>query len=223
MGILIVTCISLSLAAARADAVSPSVARAAAAVVYAQPPSPTGGLLHSSLRDPDGSDSDQWVWDGFTLGTMQEITEVRWQGGYDPLSLGSGGAVNGFRISFYASIPSGFQPDISQPPLAHYDLSHNAGETPAAVLGGVQTYDYHYVLPTPFQAETQVKYWIQIEAFQSGSPDWGLSKASSGDGQHFRRIAGEGMNYQVVAGDAVFSLWRAGVGSYRSSLPLILR
>jgi hypothetical protein len=59
--------------------------------------------LHSSLRDPDGSATDQWTWDGFTIAWTQVITEVQWRGA--------------------------------------------ANETPAEVLGGVQTYDYHYVLP----------------------------------------------------------------------------
>lgn len=195
----------------------------ASVALYSQAPSAAGGLLHSSLRDPEGSGTDQWVWDGFTLNTTQDITEVRWRGGYDPFKLGSGGPVVGFQIAFYASIPSGFQPDLSGPPLATYEVTHNANETPSAVLGGAQTYDYHYVLPQPFQASGQAKYWVQIEAFQGGAPDWGLSSATSGDGQYFRRIAGEGMNYQVVAGDAAFSLWGAGVGSHRSYLPLILK
>ena len=42
----------------------------AAVVVYSQPPSPAGGLLPSSLRDPDGSATDQWAWDGFTLALL---------------------------------------------------------------------------------------------------------------------------------------------------------
>ena len=41
---------------------------ATAAVVYSQPPSPAGGLLPSSLKGSDGSATNQWVWDGFTLG-----------------------------------------------------------------------------------------------------------------------------------------------------------
>ena len=69
-------------------------------------------LLLSSLRDPDGSATDQWVWDEFTLGWTQAITEVQWRGGYDPARLGSGGPVFDFTVAIYASIPSGLQPDL---------------------------------------------------------------------------------------------------------------
>ena len=56
----------------------------------------------------------------------------------------------------------------------------------ADVLGGVQTYDYRFVLPAPFEAAAWKPYWVQIEAFQSGDPDWGLSVGSLGDARHFR-------------------------------------
>jgi len=187
------------------DAVS-----AQSVILYSQPPSPAGGLLQSSLRDPDGSDTDMWVWDGFTLASTHDITEVQWRGGYDPARLGSGGPVNDFMVDIYASIAAGTQPDLSQPPLVHYEVGGNANETPAEVLGGVQTYDYHYVLPAPFQAAAGTKYWVQIEAYQSGAPDWGLSKASEGDGYYFRT---DGYIYQLVAGDAAFALLGPSYGA----------
>jgi hypothetical protein len=93
----------------------------------------------------------------------------------------------------------------------------DANETPAEVLGGVQTYDYRYALPTPFQAAAGTKYWVQIEAYQSGAPDWGLSKASEGDGYYFRT---DGYIYQIVAGDAAFALLGPG---YKLYLPCVSR
>jgi hypothetical protein len=192
-------------------------------ILYRQPPSPGGGLLQSSLRDPEGSASDQWSWDGFTLGSAQAITEVQWRGGYDPVRLGSGGPVADFTVDIYASIPSGIQPDLSQPPLVHYEVGGNADEMPAEVLGGVQTYDYHYVLPAPFQAAGGTKYWVQIEAYQPGAPDWGLSVAIGGDGQYFRRLAGDGFNYQLVRGDAAFTLLAPGADGYWLYLPGVSR
>jgi hypothetical protein len=194
---------------------------AVVAVVYRQPPNPLGGLWQSSLRDPNGSDTDQWAWDGFKLSWTQDIAEVQWRGGYDPVRLGSGGPVVAFSLTIYASIPSGLQPDMSVPPLARFDLAGNAGETVSEVLGGVQTYDYHYVLPTPFQAVAQTKYWLQIEAFQGGAPDWGLAKATGGEGWYFRRLAGDGFNYQVVAGDTAFALLGPLLHEYRLYLPLV--
>ena len=153
-----------------------------AVVVYSQPPSSAGGLLQSSLRDPDGSASDQWAWDDFTLGWTQTITEVQWRGGYDPARLGSGGPVVDFALAIYPSNPTGFEPDVAHPPLVHYQLGGNAGETAADMLGGVQTYACRYTLPVPFQAAAGTKYWVQIEALQGGTPDWGLSKATGGMG-----------------------------------------
>ena len=189
-------------------------------ILYSQAPSTSGGLLQSSLRDPDGSDTDQWAWDGFRLGSTQAITEVKWRGGYDPVRRGSGGPVADFTISVFASIPSGIQPDISKPPLVHYEVGSNADEMPAEVLGGVQTYDYRYALPNPFQAAAGTKYWVQIEAYQPGAPDWGLSAATGGDGQYFRRLAGDGFDYQLARGDAAFALAGPGTdGGYRLYLP----
>jgi hypothetical protein len=174
-------------------------------VVYSQPPISGGGLFQSSLRDPDGSASDQWAWDDFTLGWTQTITEVQWRGGYDPARLGSGGPVVDFTLAIYPSNAGGFEPDVSHPPLVHYQLGGNAGETPADVLGGVQTYDYGYALPVPFQAVAGMKYWVQIEALQRGAPDWGFSKATGGDGHYFRKLADEGI-YQHATGDTAFTL-----------------
>ena len=178
---------------------------ATAVVVYSQPPSSAGGLLQSSMRDPDGSASDQWAWDDFTLGWTQPITEVQWRGGYDPAKLGSGGPVVDFTLAIYPTNLTGLEPDVAHPPLVHYQVGGNAGETPAEVLGGVQTYDYRFTLPAPFQAAAGTKYWVQIEALQPGAPDWGLSKATGGDGHYFRKLADEGI-YQRVTGDAAFTL-----------------
>jgi len=182
-------------------------------VLYSQPPDPEGGLLHSSLRDPDGSDTDQWTWDSFAFDKERTITEVRWHGVHDPDRQGSGGPVRDFTIEIYASIPSGIEPDISGSPLAHYEVGSNAGETPADVLGGEQTYEYGFVLPAPFEVAAWTQYWIQIEALQSGAPDWGLVKGTSGDYQYFRRIPGQGYNYWTAQGDAAFELLGPGLAS----------
>ena len=175
-------------------------------ILYSQPPSPNGGLFPSSWWSPDGSSSDQYVWDNFTLASTQSITETDWMGGYDPALFGSGGPVVDFGVAFYPSIPAGTQPDITTP-LVQYQTGGNAGETPAGLLGGVMMYDYHFTLPTPFTATAGTKYWVQIYAFQNGSPDWGLTTGTGGDGSHFRKFhAGVGDWYQTVPGDVAFSL-----------------
>ena len=194
-----------------------------AMVVYVQPPSAAGGLIQSSLRDPNGSDTDQWVWDAFTLDLTSDLAELRWTGGYDPARLGSGGPVANFTVSIYASIPAGTQPDLSGPPLVRYEVGSNAGETLGPVLGGVQMYHYTFVLPAPYSALGGKKYWVQIEAYQPGpTPDWGLTKGTSGDGLHFRYVAGEGL-YQAITGDTSFSLLGTRVKSPKLYLPYIAR
>jgi hypothetical protein len=200
--------------AARASPVAP---------LYSQPANPAGGLLLSSLRDPDGSPNDQWIWDAFVLAATSDIADVRWSGGYDPSRFGSGGAVANFTVSIYASVPGISQPDIAHPPLVRYEVGGNAGETPGSVLGGVQMYDYAYSLPTTFHAQGGTKYWVQIEAYQPGAlPDWGLTRGTGGDGSHFRKVAGE-TQYQTVPGDTTFSLLGTQAALLRLYLPVIFR
>lgn len=192
-----------------------------AAVIYSQPPSPSGGLFPSSWWDPDGSSADQYDWDNFTLGSSRSITETSWMGGYDPALFASGGPVLDFVVAFYPSIPAGTQPDILNP-LVQYQTGGNAGETPAGTLGGVAMYNYHFVLPTPFQAAAGTKYWVQIYAFQHGSPDWGLTHGTGGDGVHFRKFhAGIGDWYQIVPGDAAFTLLGPWVGNFKVHIPYL--
>jgi len=226
--LMIATALSCTIAAtaARARPVAAQAAHdadglvAAAVVVYSQAPSSAGGLLQSSLLDPDGSAYDQWVWDGFTITQTQAITEIRWRGGYAPRDQGPGGPVVDFRLAFYGSILAGTQPDVAHPPLADYRAGGNAGETAAEVLVGLQTYDYRYVLPVAFTAEADTKYWVQIEAFQHGAfPDWGLSVSAAGDRRYYRKVADEG-RYQLVTGDAAFELW--GTPGVRSANYLYL-
>jgi hypothetical protein len=186
-----------------------------AVVVYSQPPSDGGALLQSSWWDPDGSDYDQYVWDDFTLPSAQAITAIAWRGGYDPTHFGMGGPVIDFTVEIWSSIEAGTQPDIGSVfapnPLVQYTVGGNAGETLAGTFGGTTMYDYHFTLPAPFQAAAGTKYWVQIEAWQHGIPDWGLAAGTGGDGNYFRRIANVGdIFYQIVPGDAAFTLLAAG-------------
>ena len=187
-----------------------SALAAATDVVYNQPPNPNGGIFKSSLIEPNGSSSDEWVWDDFRLDWPQAITEIQWRGGY---KFGSHSPVIGFTLKIYPTNQTGYEPDVAHPPLESYQLSDNAGETAADVLGGVQTYDYHYILPVPFQAAAGTKYWVQIEASQQSAalaPDWGLSAGLGGDNHHFRKCCNEGL-YQTITGDTAFTLLGPGV------------
>ena len=89
-------------------------------------------------------------------GRTHTITEVQWRGGYSPARLG--GPVVDFTLAIYPSIPAGTEPDVAHPPLVHYQVGGNAGETPVDVLGDVQTYAYRDSLPAPFEAVAGKKY-----------------------------------------------------------------
>jgi hypothetical protein len=158
-------------------------ASAEAGVLYQHAPDPNGGLYHSSWWDPDGSNYDEYVWDKFVLAFNADVDTIAWRGAYDGAA---GGPVVNFTVGIYASIPGGSQPDVGNPPLMEYEVGGNAGETFAGVVGGVTTYDYRYALPAAFPAQAGVPYWVQIEAWQWGFPDWSLIRGTGGDGSHFR-------------------------------------
>lgn len=182
---------------------------ARAGEVFSKPPSPTGGLNASSWVPPDGSDSDMYAWDDFTLAATQTITEVRWRGGY---ALGAPfGKATDFRVSFFESIAGGFQPLITVMPedeenevtLATFHTNGNAGEAFAGVFGGVSMYDYRFVLPAPVTLAGGVKYWFRVVASQPTYPDWGMT--TSAPGSHFRYSTGLHM-FQNVPNEMAFAL-----------------
>ncbi|MDP3848988.1 MAG: InlB B-repeat-containing protein [Luteolibacter sp.] len=186
---------------------------AQAGVVFEQPHDGSGALRMSSRYQPNGTDYDQFVWDSFSVPTAQAVTEIRWRGGYDPQMAYWGGDIVNFRVSIYESTPGLSQPHLgpgypgTPATLIAYDTGNKAGETSAGVFGGVEMFDYHFVLPTVFQAQAGKLYWVQIEAgFDNGLPYWGFA-AGTGNGSHFRRIAGQADFYfQYAPGDAAFSI-----------------
>jgi hypothetical protein len=175
--------------------------------VYNQPVSSSGGLYQSSRLDSNGSDYDQYVWDDFTIQSTTSISEIHWTGAYDPVKFGAGGKVLDFSVAFFSSIAAGSQPDLSNGKLVEYHTNGNANETAVDSLSGVRYYTYSFVLPTSLTVAAGTKYWVQIEAFQHGIPDWELAAATGGNGAYFRRTANAGdIFYQAATGDATFSL-----------------
>lgn len=177
-------------------------------VVFEQPPSAGGGVVLSSWVDPNGSDADMYAYDNFTLGSSQAITEIDWRGGY--FYGGPYGRVSNFQVTFFESIAGGSQPHVTNPQLpeiflAQYDVGGTAGETLAGTFGGVAMYDYQFVLPTPFQAAANTKYWVRIEASQTGYPDWGLATGTGGDNTHFNFSTGAA-RFSFGGGDEAFKL-----------------
>ena len=184
-----------------------------AVTVFDQPHAGSGTLLMSSRYAPNGTDYDQYVWDSFMVTNAQAITEIHWRGGYNPEMAYWGGIIVNFRVSIYASTPGLAQPNLgplypgTPATLAAYDTGDRAGETSAGIWGGVPMYDYHFVLPTVFQAGAGVLYWVQIEAeMANGLPFWGFA-AGTGNGSYFRRIPNQADYYfQAPPGDVAFSL-----------------
>lgn len=188
-----------------------------AAIVYSQAPEGTGTVIKSAWYPPDGLDGDIYAFDDFVLNTTQNITEIRWRGGYTNYLSGAGKSpVFNFIIRFYANINTANEPDVTSKGLVKYSVGGNAGETLAGTFGGVEMYDYHYVLPKPFIATAGVKYWLQIEAEQGVTPfyywppDWGFSRGTGGTGGYFRAITGGtnggGTLFQRMSGDLAFTL-----------------
>ena len=176
---------------------------AQSAILFSQPPDPAGGLYQSSWWSPDESNSDKFLWDNFTLTNTQEITEIQWRGGYDPNVFNGAGTVVDFEVAIFAS--NGAEPAYLSGPLVAYATGGNAGETFAGIFGGAAMYDYSFTLPAAFQAQGGTKYWVYIVAEQTGNPDWGLSKATGGDTQHFR-LTHDGSIPEFRSGDLAFTL-----------------
>lgn len=181
--------------------------------LYSQPHDLTGTLHQAS---GNGNDYDQFAWDDFTLDTTATILEIQWRGGYDPQVMwaGYGYPVLDFSVSIWGTIAG--QPDFTIPPLIVYDYDTgigNAGETFVGDFGGgtfgpTKMYDYTLILPTPFTVQAGVRYWIVIEAFQVGIPDWGLAQGTGGNGVGFESIVNDSgeIRYQFSSFDADFTL-----------------
>jgi len=179
------------------------------AVIFSYPPNSSGGLIQSSWVAPNGSDQDMYAYKDFILASTQSIREIDWRGGY--MLNAPYGHVSGFTVTIFESIAGGSQPHVTTPDtqeiyLAKYTVAGNAGETLAGVVGGTTMYDYKFVLPTPFQAVADTKYWLRIEASQNTFPDWGIAVGAGGNGNYFRFSTGLAMFTMIAGGDTAFVL-----------------
>ncbi len=180
-----------------------------AGVLISRPASTAGGLVLSSWVSPNGSSTDFYAYDDFTLPSTAAITEVRWRGGY--ASDGAYGPASDFTITFFASNATGTEPLVSPPDpsetfLAQYRVGSDVSTTfvGKAGLDNVM-YDYRYQLPTPFPAIGGTKYWLRIEAFQPVYPDWGIAAGTGGDGVHFWYDTGT-KTFRFAPNDTSFTL-----------------
>jgi hypothetical protein len=179
--------------------------------LFSRPSDGTGNIIKSSWVDPNGTDSDMYAYDSFELAADASITKVSWQGGY--FAPANYGKATNFTVTFYASLAGGSQPQVVNPQLpetylAMYDVQGNAGETVAATISGTTIYNYEYVLPTPFQASANTKYWIRIEASMTTFPGWGITSGlgSGADGQYYNFSVLSASFRMIATGDLAFTL-----------------
>lgn len=176
-----------------------------ATILYDQMTSPLSTIIASSWVTPNGSDSDQYVWDNFLLPNPSTIREVWWIGGGGPTPVG-------FTVRFYEGLAAApdLQPKITALPeeetpadyLKGYRFSGNANETP--IGGGL--FQYHVILPETFDLPGNTVFWVKIEADVTSFPSWGLARASHGrDEHHFKYITGAHMFFSGT-GSTAFQL-----------------
>jgi hypothetical protein len=177
--------------------------------VFVRPADGSGTVFLSSWADPNGSDYDEYVYDDFTPSSDGIISQLLWRGAYmhDQLYTGQ---VWRFTITFYDSIAGGSQPHLTNPQLpeiflAQYDITGSANESAAGSFGGKAMFDYQYYLPKPFHVAAGTKYWMRIQASQSGVPDWGIARGSGGDGAHFMFDTGAA-RFSAPGGDVAITL-----------------
>ena len=177
---------------------------AATGIAYSQPHNLSSTLFPSSFAEYD---TDQFVWDDFSLPLTQDIAAIEWRGGYDPALAPYAGPVTDFTVAIYRNSIAN-EPDVVNPPLVEYLAGGVAGETAAGTFGNIQMYDYTFTLPAFFHAVAGTKYWVQIEAIQSRTSNWGIAAGSGGNRAHFRQyhLDGGGTAYSRASGDAAFTL-----------------
>lgn len=180
-----------------------SQARAQTTTAYQQTHNGTGTLIASSRTSAEiGSDFDSNVWENFTLGSASEITGITWRGGFLPERTPAETIVR-FDISFYASTAANEPGSV---PLTTF-YATTISPTSAGSFGGVAMFDYSYSLSTPLQLSGSTMYWVQIQAVQLGTPDWGLAVGTGGNNNHWGKIdTGGTISYGWVGGDTSFAM-----------------
>lgn len=169
--------------------------------VFAQPPSPGGGVMRASQLWMDPSeqndlDSDALAWENFTLPETTTITRLRWWGEALP--------PQGFRIGFYNQDPNtiAMQPDIfaagSQP------ISERTYATPTvtAAAGGLYQFTIDLVTPLTFQANT--RYFVSVVGLTPIPwANWNWAQGASSNGGTFWWVRGAHMYFHLPEDRAV--------------------
>lgn len=177
-------------------------------------------IASSRTSDPNGTAYDAEMWDGFMTTTTVAITGLTWRGGFNPQMTPANDIV-GFDIRIRSSIANGTEPDLSASATewSHWAPS-NAGATAAGTVpmvgsgSTVAMFDYSTSLPPElFTATANTRYWIKIQAVQTGNPDWGLAKTNTGNNGHWTEDTAKTIALHLVEGDGVFTLTSPAVSA----------
>jgi hypothetical protein len=148
---------------------------------------------YSARFTVNGNNTDEFVWDSFSVATNATVREIQWRGAR------SGSTPVEFQISINTtSLPGG----------TIWVVSSNANETATATPG---VYDYRFTLPAGFVLTGGQTYWLQIFATQNEWPTWAWSGATGGNGLHLAQVPAVTGNYRYIStsGDVAFTLLNA--------------
>ncbi len=170
------------------------------------------GNLYSSQNDTTGGNGlYAQVYDNFTLGTSNTITEVTFAGGYfNPPQQGD---ITGFTVSIYGDA-------AGQPGSVLYTthVSGTGGETFLGDFGGFPVYTYD-IAGLNFSASAGTQYWLSIYPDEGFPPQWGWASATGGDGVSYQDFFG---SRSQLAADMTFSLIGGNVGTPEPSSLMLL-
>ncbi len=164
-----------------------------AAVLYSQSPNAGSSGYYSARFTVNGNNTDEFVWDSFSVPTNALVREIQWRGAR------SGSTPVQFQISLNtSSLPGG----------TIWVVNSNANETATATPG---VYDYRFTLPAGFALTGGQTYWLQVFATQNEWPTWTWSAATGGNGLHLAQVPAITGDYRYIStpGDVAFTLLNA--------------
>ena len=165
-----------------------------ATVLYNQPFDGTGNA-YSSQNDTNGLGLFAQVYDNFTLGSTNTVTNVQFTGEY--FNPPQQGPITGFTVNFYA--------DAAGQPGALLQSTHvngTGGETFLCNCGGFPTFTYSINI-AGFTANAGTQYWLDVYPDLGFPPQWGWSSGTGGDGISYQDFFG---SRSQLAADMAFTL-----------------
>lgn len=142
-------------------------------IIFSQAWDGTSNML-ASQNDVGGSNGAfATMYDDFSFGSGQVVTDVHWTGGF--FNPGTVGSISAFKIAFYAD-------NAGQPGAQLYaaTIAGNANQTSLGSIGGFPMATYAVDLTSEFNAAANTRYWVSIAADMTFPPQWGMATAGAG-------------------------------------------